>query len=226
MRPHTFDGERYHLLAWVIMPRHVHGHRDTVPAGLIARWTREWPWTPGRLPARIRSRLGRDPTRERGRLARIRLGTRKCPWTSAHPQQNACERDPPGSAGVSPAYDLAVAWTSAQVACANKACGETPPGSAGVSPAYGLAIWQRTLQRWDRHTTLQGNGAESQAVRKNKDAGETPALPGGLRAGRPRSRVGEHPLHPSAPLTPLPVNPQGTRQTPNPNPVSTRGCGD
>ena len=263
------------------------------------------------------------PTRERGRLARIRPGTRKCPWTSAHPQQKACERDPPGSAGVSPAYDPGTRkcpWTSAhpqQKACerdptrergrlarirpgtrkrtvdvspstgkslragphpgarasrphstwhkemsvdspstkkatsetppgsagvspaydlaqgnvrgrqpihSKKLASETPPGSAGVSPAYGLAIWQRTLQRWDRHT-LQGNGAESQAVRRNKDAGETPALPGGC--GRDaRAPGGGHPLHPSAPFTPLPANPQGTRQTPNPNPVSTRGCGD
>ena len=37
------------------------------------------------------------PTRERGRLARIRPGTRKCPWTSAHIQQKLASGTHPGA---------------------------------------------------------------------------------------------------------------------------------
>ena len=178
--------------------------------------TRQCPWTSAHIQQKA---CERDPTRERGRLARIRPGTRQCPWTSAHIQQKACERDPPGSAGVSPAFGLAQGNVRGrQPIHSNKLASGTHPGarasrphstwhkemSVDVSPSTAISLRAGPTRERGRLARIRpGNFATNLAkvgsahparnrpliTGRNKVAGETPALPGGLRARRPRSRV-------------------------------------
>lgn len=43
-----FGGERYHLLAWVVMPSHVHAVVETLPDHELRATVASWKWYTGR----------------------------------------------------------------------------------------------------------------------------------------------------------------------------------
>ena len=125
---------------------------------------------------------GGTPPRERGRLARMELG--RMERTLQRWVRRTLQR-------------IGRGW---EAACRNKDAGGTPPRERGRLARMELGRMERTLQRWVRRT-LQRIGHGWEVACRNKDAGGTPALPGGcgrdarapggMRAGRPRSRGDE-----------------------------------